>query len=484
MFDVPHNPYNRWRTHVRPDMILNDGGMPETPNERFLQQIWRCQRIHRENLRTADGQSLRILHPGFWNHESGPDFREAVIQVGSSAPVVGDIEIDLHPHNWKDHHHHNNPAYKSVVLHVVWQGESRATSGRPLLVLKQILDAPLSDLQLWLDNSSEDNLAVFLKGKCNTPLDSLPFSQVAEILRQASLSRLHAKAAHLEARARIAGWEQALWEGMFGALGFKHNSWPMRRIAELLPELTSDERKPESTILLQAKLFGVSGLLPGQISRENSQGDRYLRQIWDLWWRERERLDQYIVPTTAWHLSGIRPANHPHRRLALAAHWVSSGDIPKNLKKWCIEPISAHGLAMSLLQLLQGSQDEFWSWHHTLRSGRLGESKPLLGLHRTTDLAMNVILPWFWARAGTGSSEDLRRMAESRYLAWPAGQDNAILRLARTRLFGGRRIRGLNKASLQQGILQVVRDFCSHSNLLCESCQFPSLVKHFNTQEH
>ena len=464
-------------------MILRDGGKTETPNELLLQQIWRCQRIHRENLIAADGQPLRILHPGFWNHESGPDFREAIIQLGNSAPIVGDIEIDLHPHNWKGHRHHKNPAYQSVVLHVVWHGESQATSDRAVLSLKQILDAPLSNLRRWLDNSPEERHGVFLDGKCGAPLQRLPVSEALKIVQQAGLSRLQAKAAHIEACARIAGWEQALWEGMFGALGYKNNSWPMRRIAELLPELCASERGQRSPLPIQARFLGVSGLLPGQVSGTDSQRDRYLRKIWDLWWRERERLDQHILPNSAWRLSGVRPANHPLRRLALVAHWISSGDIPQRLKKWFVEPAPGNELATSLLRLLQGEQDEFWSWHHTLRSRRLDEPKPLLGLHRTTDLAMNVILPWFWARAVSGGSEDLRRAAESRYLAWPAAQDNAILRLARTRLFGSRRIRGLGKASLQQGILQIVRDFCSHSNLLCENCQFPDLVKSVNTHE-
>ena len=56
-----------------------------------------------------------------------------------------------------------------------------------------------------------------------------------QLLQQAGLVRLQSKAAQFQARARQAGWEQSLWEGLFRALGYKHNVWPMQRVAELRP---------------------------------------------------------------------------------------------------------------------------------------------------------------------------------------------------------------------------------------------------------
>jgi hypothetical protein len=35
--------------------------------------------------------------------------------------------------------------------------------------------------------------------------------------------RLRSKAAQFQARARQAGWEQSLWEGLFRGLGYKRN---------------------------------------------------------------------------------------------------------------------------------------------------------------------------------------------------------------------------------------------------------------------
>jgi len=58
---------------------------------------------------------------------------------------------------------------------------------------------------------------------------------------------------------------------------------------------------------------------------------------------------------------------------------------------------------------------------------------------------------------------------------WP--RNNALLRLARQRLFGRADLRWLKSAAAQQGLLQIVRDCCNHSNAICSQCPFPDLVR-------
>jgi hypothetical protein len=125
---------------------------------------------------------------------------------------------------------------------------------------------------------------------------------------------------------------------------------------------------------------------------------------------------------------------------------------------------------------LQIEPDEFWSWHWTIRSPRLKKPQPLLGAARVTDLAVNVILPWLWIRAFEGKNLELQREIENRFNTWPAAEDNSVLKLARQRLLGSVR-RPLLTAAEQQGLIQIVRDFCDHSNAICENCRFPELVK-------
>ena len=121
------------------------------------------------------------------------------------------------------------------------------------------------------------------------------------------------------------------------------------------------------------------------------------------------------------------------------------------------------------------------SWHATLNSSRAPKPQALLGAARVTDLAINVLLPWFWVRAAAGRSATVQRRVEEVYFAWPAADDNAVLKLARQRLLGARPAQKLATAAAQQGLLQIVRDFCDRSNALCEQCQFPDLVRQFRS---
>lgn len=228
---------------------------------------------------------------------------------------------------------------------------------------------------------------------------------------------------------------------------------------------------------LQARLLGLGGLLPAEISRVANPAGRYLRSVWDQWWRERESFADEILPRTAWHLRGLRPANHPQRRLALAAHWLADETLFARLEQWCVAELKPQVMADSLRRVLQTGEDEFWSWHWTLRSARLARPQPLLGETRTTDLAINAILPWLWARAVEGRNASLRAALEARYFAWPAAEDNAVLRLARQRLLGGASAKTLPGAATQQGLLQILRDFCAHTNAVCDHCRFPEIVR-------
>jgi hypothetical protein len=130
-----------------------------------------------------------------------------------------------------------------------------------------------------------------------------------------------------------------------------------------------------------------------------------------------------------------------------------------------------------LLTCLQPAADDFWSWHWSFHSARLGRTQPMLGESRATDLAVNVILPWFWIRARTGKNEPLSRRAEDLFLHWPAAQDNSLLRLARQRMWGQKTVPWRRSAASQQGLLQIVRDFCDRSNAVCAECRFPDMVR-------
>jgi hypothetical protein len=460
--------YAEWRTRYASGSVLRED--EDAPSEKLLQTVWLHQRLVREKLTTLDGRNVEVLHPGFWNREPGPDFRGAVLRIAGELISAGDIEIDLHSSGWKSHAHDINPAFNKVALHVVWDGDARAQL--PTLVMKNFLDAPIAELSLWIGREGAEPPS--LAGQCSAPLKELNDSQLSDLLNQAAFVRFQSKAKQFQARAREAGWEQALWEGLFRALGYKHNVWPMQRLAELRSMLLQDAIADASHI--QARLLGVSGLLPDELGAVHRSSGPYVRRLWDHWWRERNAWFDYALPKSLWRFSSLRPANHPQRRLALAAHWLAKKSLSADLENWCSRKIADKELLSTLHKLLQ-ADDDFWSWHWTLRSARLKSAQPLLGPPRLTDLAVNVILPWLWSRAAEGKNLVTQEEIERRFFAWPAGEDNVVLKLARKRLLDSAVPKLPRKAAIQQGLLQVVRDFCEQSNALCHNCRFPELVR-------
>ena len=472
----PENQYARWRAQRPLATALRED--QSSPPEILLQAVWRHQRLHRDQLATLDGRNVRILHPGFLSREGGPDFRGAVIQFENEPPITGDVEVDLESAGWRAHGHDKNPAFKNVILHVIWNGtpSTRSASPLPTVTLIGKLDSPLAELNQWLSSDESESLPEKLRGQCSAPLGELPPEKLRELLLQAAQIRFHGKAAQLQARARHVGWEQTLWEAIFRALGYKNNTWPMQCLAENRDRWFAPRTSP---LALQARLLGVAGLLPAELTRAQASADNYLRTVWDHWWRERDEFSDCMLPRTVWRFHGQRPANHPQRRIALAAHWLAANTLPAKLERWCAQKFSNGEMPAALLETLQIAPDEFWSWHWTIHSPRLKKSQPLLGASRVTDLAVNVILPWLWIRAFEGKNAPLQREIENRSKTWPAAEDNSVLRLARQRLLGNSSRRSLRTAAEQQGLIQIVRDFCDHSNAICENCRFPELVRDF-----
>ncbi|MGO8765502.1 MAG: DUF2851 family protein [Limisphaerales bacterium] len=474
---APENFYARWRARGCAENFLRDENFP---TERLLQAVWQHQRLRREELKTVDGKAVRVLHPGFASLEGGPDFQGAVIQIGQESPHSGDVEVDLAPGGWRAHGHDKNPNFKNVVLHAVWNGERRSTTdpapGPPVIPLEHVLDASLAELSLSLEKESLRSLPEDLRGRCRAPLRELDEVKLAGLLDQAARVRFENKAAQLRARAKSAGWEQALWEGLFRALGYKHNSWPMQNLAEDRAEFSLGAG---SAFEFQVRLLGLGGLLPDQLTRSQRNTDNYLRRAWDSWWRERDEFSELILPREVWKFHGLRPSNHPQRRLALASHWLAGNELTAKIEGWVTAEVPEKKLVESLQAILQVGHDDFWSWHWTFKSARMEKPQPLLGTARVTDLAVNVILPWLWIRAKEGGSENIRREVERRYSLWPKAEDNSILKLARQRLLGTSSDKVLKTVTAQQGLMQIVRDFCEHSDAICSDCHFPELVREF-----
>ena len=147
------------------------------------------------------------------------------------------------------------------------------------------------------------------------------------------------------------------------------------------------------------------------------------------------------------HCQGVSFSYHAHEAVRDASLELHKGDFlglvgPNGSGKSTLlkilsgKEIADKKLFDSLFKILKPKHDEFWSWHWTFCSSQLGKPQLLLGESRVTDLAVNAILPWLWMRADDGKNVSFQREIERRYFAWPAAEDNSVLKLARQRLLG------------------------------------------------
>ena len=92
--------------------------------EDFLHYIWRTKNFAFTDLRTTEGQTVEILSFGTHNHEGGPDFKNCRLTIDGTL-WAGNVEMHLASSDWTKHKHSSDPAYESVVLHVVLEEDEQ-----------------------------------------------------------------------------------------------------------------------------------------------------------------------------------------------------------------------------------------------------------------------------------------------------------------------------------------------------------------------
>jgi hypothetical protein len=439
---------------------------PTAPTEMEVQALW-FEQLYQPALATDDGRTVEIIQPGFWNHGGGPDFTRAAVRFsGSEEATVGSVEVHLRADDWHLHGHHADPAYDDTILHIVWEAKSGkaffpATSAFrrvPQVVLGTQLIAPWTELQPLCTELARQPRPGAVPGRCSTELARLSPERVLEIVRTAGLYRVRQKARRWHWRGRIAGTEQALFEALAEALGFHANQVPMRLVAQRLPFAKLRRLEPSARL---AHLFGLAGFLPGEsVARLRAEPRDWLRELWETWWKARAALDYAQLSRGHWKLAGLRPLNRPERRLAALAQIVP-------LVSKLHAAVGARDEAR-FAGLLLAVRDPFWEKHATLTGGELAKPCRLIGEERVHDILINVFWPLVSLQDSGAAQRGLTDMTAS---------PNSAAKLATQRtLVSQLTARQQREALVQQGLLQIFRDYCMTDCSQCRACTFPELV--------
>ena len=429
--------------------------LPRIPSELELQARWFAGEFGRK-FQTTAGENIEIVQFGFWNREAGPDFQDAVIRAGDGPIVRGAIEIDLVDRNWELHGHGSNSAFDDAILHVFVQRSSaefftRTGSHR---------NVPQIQLDLaTLADRAVQNLPIAHAGRCVAPLKNLEATRVASVLDAAAQFRLRRKAERLRQRIEAHGRDEALYQSLADALGYKQNRLPFTLLAQRLPLGVLHQHCAEA----EALLFGVAGFLEAPDLAKLRQSTRgYVRGLWDGWWKHREQFARLILPAKVWAMGGARPVNHPQRRIAALAALVA------RWRKFCT--LASHGTPSDLIAFLTGLSHDFWCRQYTLAAPRAATSLALIGDSRAVDILANIVHPLAVAD-GRNTWSDYKKLR--------AQLSNRAAKIAAARLFADdiRQKQFLRTVVGQQGLLQIYEDFCLRDASDCADCPFPEQMR-------
>lgn len=435
--------------------------------ERHLQCTWFDERYRPAALTALSGEPITLTNAGHWNLEAGPDFLDTVLWVGDPPRrICGDTEVHVHPREWKEHAHSGDPRYANVVLHVTYYRGDAADL--PTGCFQLSLCAPLAAQPTFsfsdLDLSAYPHAALPCTPRpCQKALNNLDPEECGALLESAGMHRIQMKAARLAARLSVGvSREQLFYEEVMTALGYKKNRTPFRSLAQALPFASWGPQTDAKT--LYAHLLGLAGLLPTQNHAVDPPARPFIRQLWDHWWRtgtENLSLD--------WHLSGSRPTNHPHRRLAAAAALFSG--TPTLLSQ--IDALSRERPKNWISQLTRAfarrATMPFWEKRLSLTGAATTQKTALLGKRRIAAIISNVVIPLDIAE---------RDPKPQTPLVLPLEHDNSQIRATAARLLG----RDMNPAFYatglrQQGLIQICQDFCLNTRSDCQDCTFAKSIR-------
>ena len=375
---------------------------------------------------TTCGEKLRILHFGEWNREAGPDFKNARIEFEKRGIEDGDIEVDWDTRDWETHGHAVNPSFANTRLHFYVNAGgaasfARSSDHRHIPQARLLVECPPPPVS---KNS-----------------DSAVSSEAARVMiDRAAKFRLETKCAAFASANRLHGADAALFFGIASGLGYKNNSIPFLLAAQRAGWKAARGTDGE------AWLFGISGFLePRNFDDADEITKTYLKPLWDSWWKVRDSFSRSVLPRAIWKLSGLRPSNHPHRRLGALA------TVAQNFQK--LQKQIGESKEKGFLRFFEELEHPYWTKHWNLSADPLAKPMALVGFDRATDLLLNAYLP-------TMGSEDAAKILRTAR----GPQASGILERATLWLLGCESREFLRTAWDQQGLLQLYRDFGAASS--------------------
>lgn len=421
--------------------------------EAFLHYIWEFQYFNKTDLKTTSGEPVAVIHPGYRNTHSGPDFFNAKIKI-DGIEWIGNTEIHIDSSGWLQHHHEKDQAYDNVILHVVWSEDKKIIRNDgtelPTIELKKRVSEQLLIQYRRLVNNPD-------KIPCAVNFPNVSMLTKYSMMDKALMQRLESKAKSINEKLARNGhdWEQTAYELLCKNFGFKVNAEPFEQLARSLPYKVLLKHS-DQLHQIEALLFGQAGFL------DEPKTDTYLsllkREYYFL--SQKYLLTESKMNKSQWKFLRLRPANFPTVRIAQLASLLAS---QKNIFSRMIESQRY----TDLLKIFTVSTSPYWKHHYQFLKP-MAHELPSLGDVSISNIIINTTVPLMVAYGKSRDEQELVDRAVD-ILQHVAGESNTILKTWEQLGMKSK------SAADSQGLIELHNNFCLRRRCLDCSVGFSIL---------
>ena len=348
---------------------------------------------------------MQIIDPGTRNTDSGPDFLEAKIKIGEQL-WIGNVEIHVKTSDWNRHGHQYDKAYDNVILHVVYENDTKVNL-IPVLELKEHFDERLYEQYEHLV-ASQRWIA------CERSLEQVsPFVKITCLERMA-VERLEEKS-NIVAKILNTNkfdWEETFYRLLLRYLGMKVNNEAFEYLSHILP-FKILLKHADNLLQIEAMLLGCAGFL--ELERDEAYPQLLKREFNVM----RAKFNLLTMPAERWKFMRMRPVNFPTVRLAQLAQMI-------HLNGCLFSKIKEAGDVAEAKRLFDVKASAYWDTHYRLSVE--GPTKPKhLGTGTADVLMINAVVPLLFCYGKFHKEESYCEKA-LQYLEDTESEDNSIIR--------------------------------------------------------
>ena len=419
--------------------------------ERLLHYVWKYKLYTEPYFTTANGQTVYVTDPGIANTNAGPDFFNAKIKIDDTM-WAGNVELHQHASDWKLHGHHTDPAYDSVILHVVGDSDEpiRRMNGE---IIPQII--------LSIPEKIQENYEFLLQ----QDTDIACLERIGEIDRLHMVSWMEALVGERMERKtedilRLlqqynGDWNEVFYITLTRNFGFGTNSDAFERLARSLP-LRYIRKHRDNIKQIEALFFGQAGMLKEPLS------DPYYLSLQQEYSFLRHKFNLQPMDDSQYKSLRIRPANFPHIKLAqLAALWTKHDSLFSAL----LEITDTE----EMRKLLRIMPSPYWETHYHFRYASVKKEK-LLGNNALNIFLINTVAPTLFAYGLHCKQPEYTERALTLLESLPPEQNSIISRFRRAGF-------PAEHAADTQALIQLKRMYCEKKKCLYCRIGFKLLQK-------